>query len=120
VSGTKFELKHRSYTGEVFIYNKNGAYLGYFSNLAVPMADPAKSTAEHIFFGKISKDNLNIKGVFVGSVPQSHGVFIAKRKPRGIQYPSFEDSPRVIPVPIIHEQTPITKDDNFVLAYGGS
>jgi hypothetical protein len=70
----------------------------------------ASPKEHHVFYG-ITKVAANIKGVFVGDGAHNSGVFIAKRKPAGLELLVFNDA--VIEIPIA-DQT-MGPDDAFAI-----
>jgi len=71
---------------KVYIYKLDSSIIGIITN-----AQNEVTTGDHFFFGALTKNGTQIKGIVTGTDSNTYGSLIAKKVPKDLQVPVFKD-----------------------------
>ena len=84
---TKLDISNIPYTQDkVYLYKLDSSVIGVITNTQNEV-----TSGDHFFFGALTKNGMQIKGIVTGTDSTTYGSLIAKKVPKDLQVPVFKD-----------------------------
>ena len=85
---TILDILNIPYTDDkLYVFKKESSVVGVITN----SKSEVNNDQNHIFFGALTKNSLQLKGIVIGTSVNGFGVFIARKIPKDLQIPAFKE-----------------------------